>query len=140
MQLFTFLLLKFMGNKIKSFVFYLVTCSTGKEIFEEVNIEKLIAATNCSMVEIKSEGISAEQLDMMHSFTGSYEKLFSRRALKYKEWDLKNQQLTEADYAAYIIKEYTFLKRPVVIIDNSIFIGNDKKNVAALKATIEALH
>lgn len=129
-----------MGNKIKSFVFYLVTCSTGKEIFDEVNIQKLIATTDCTMVEIKSKGITVEQLAMMHQFTGSYEKLFSRRALKYKEWDLKSQQLTEADYAAYIVKEYTFLKRPVVIIGNNIFFGNDKKNVAALKAAIAALH
>jgi arsenate reductase len=32
-----------------------------------------------------------------------------------------------------ILDEYTFLKRPVIIIDQEIFIGNSKKSVEALK-------
>jgi arsenate reductase len=31
------------------------------------------------------------------------------------------------------LDEYTFLKRPVFIVDNEIFIGNSKSVVAALK-------
>jgi arsenate reductase len=41
-------------------------------------------------------------------------------------------ELTEADYKKYIIQEYTFLKRPVAIVDGEIFIGNAKANVQAL--------
>jgi arsenate reductase len=68
---------------------------------------------------------------------GSYEALFSRRAMKYKEWGLKDKKLEEKDYRQYILDEYTFLKRPVVIINDKIFIGSEKKTVAALKSAVK---
>ena len=64
---------------------------------------------------------------------GSYEALFSRRAMKYKEWGLKDKPLTEKDYRDLILQEYTFLKRPVVVNGKKIFIGSEKKTKAALK-------
>ena len=67
---------------------------------------------------------------------GSYDALFSRRALKYKALDLKDKKLEEKDYRKYILEEYTFLKRPVTIIGKQIFVGNDKKTVAALKEAL----
>ncbi|MBS1605782.1 MAG: arsenate reductase, partial [Bacteroidetes bacterium] len=51
---------------------------------------------------------------------------------KYKEMGLKDQQLDEADYRRLILEEYTFLKRPVALIGDRLFAGNDKKTVAAL--------
>jgi arsenate reductase len=72
----------------------------------------------------------------MKKMAGSYEALFSRRAMKYKEWGLKDKLLTENDYRNYILKEYTFLKRPVVIVADKIFVGSEKKNVAALKKAV----
>jgi arsenate reductase len=56
--------------------------------------------------------------------------------MKYKEWGLKDKKLTEKDYRNYILNEYTFLKRPVVIVNDKIFIGSEKKNVAALKKAV----
>ena len=63
--------------------------------------------------------------------SGSYESLFSRRALKYKALGLKDKTLSETDYKNFILEEYTFLKRPVIIINNAIFVGNSKKTVEA---------
>ena len=88
------------------------------------------------MQDIKFEKITEKQLDEMKKMAGSYEALFSRRAMKYKEWGLKDKQLTEKDYRQYILDEYTFLKRPVVIIDNKIFVGSEKKVVEALKNAV----
>lgn len=85
------------------------------------------------MQEIKTEKINPAQLDEMKKMAGSYEALFSRRALKYKALGLKNKNLTEKEYRNYILEEYTFLKRPVVITGQQIFVGSDKKTVAALK-------
>jgi arsenate reductase len=68
----------------------------------------------------------------MKKMAGSYEALFSRVALKYKTLDPK--PATEKEYRKLILEEYTFLKRPVAIIDNQIFIGNSKTNVEKLKA------
>ena len=61
----------------------------------------------------------------------------SWRALKYKEWKLKDKNLSEDDYRKYILDEYTFLKRPVVIMGEQIFIGSEKKTVAALKEALK---
>ena len=89
------------------------------------------------MQEIKTEKVTASQLDEMKKMAGSYEALFSRRAIKYKEMGLKDKDLTEKDYRKLILEEYTFLKRPVVIINNKIFIGSEKKNVEALKQALK---
>lgn len=86
--------------------------------------------------DIKSEPMTEAQLNEMRQLAGSYESLFSRVAMKYKALGLKELTLEEADYKKYILKEYTFLKRPVFIIDGEIFIGNSKKNIEAVKSKI----
>ena len=85
------------------------------------------------MQNIKEEKITARQLDELKEIAGSYEALFSRRALKYKEMGLKDKDLAEADYRDLILKEYTFLKRPVIVSGKTIFIGSEKKTREALK-------
>ena len=50
--------------------------------------------------------------------------------------NLKSKSLSETDFRQLILDEYTFLKRPVFIVDNEIFIGNSKKVIEELKATI----
>lgn len=82
--------------------------------------------------DIKTEPITPAQLDEMKKLAGSYEALFSRVALKYKTLDPK--PTTEKEYRKLILEEYTFLKRPVAIIGDQIFIGNSKTNVANLKS------
>ena len=66
---------------------------------------------------------------------GSYEALFSRRSMKFRPMGLHEKQLTEKDYRKLILEEYTFLKRPVIVIDDKVFVGNAKAVVeAAVKA------
>jgi arsenate reductase len=110
-------------------MYHLATCSTCQAIIKDTKVDK----KGFDMQDIKTEKMTAAQLDEMEKMAGSYEALFSRRAMKYKEFGLKDKQLTEKDYRNYILEEYTFLKRPVTIINNKIFIGNEKKTVEALK-------
>ena len=91
------------------------------------------------MQDIKLEKISPAQLEEMRKMSGSYESLFSRRAMKYKELGLKDKQLGEKDYRRLILDEYTFLKRPVVILGDKIFIGSEKKNIEALKQELRKI-
>ncbi len=83
--------------------------------------------------DVKNQRIDSETLDHLKDLAGSYEKLFSRVARKYKELGLKDKELSEEDYKNYILEEYTFLKRPVFVIENDIFIGSSKKVVRELK-------
>lgn len=112
-------------------VYYLSTCDTCKRIMKEVGVDDAYKKQ-----DIKNESITADQLDQMQKMAGSYEALFSRVARKYKSLGLKDKKLSEEDYKNYILEEYTFLKRPVFIINNDIFIGNSKKTVEAVKAAI----
>ena len=112
-------------------IYYLSTCDTCREI-----IKKLGGLQGYDRQDIKTEGITATQLKEMKEMAGTYEALFSKRAIKYKEMNLKDQTLTENDYKRLILQEYTFLKRPVIISGNKIFIGNEKKTVAAAEAVI----
>lgn len=113
-------------------IYHLGNCTTSQAIIKETGI----TPKKFEMQDIKFEKITPEQLDEMKKMAGSYEALFSRRAMKYKEWGLKDKLLTEKDYRNYILEEYTFLKRPVVIINDKIFIGSEKKNVEALKKSV----
>lgn len=88
--------------------------------------------TGFDLHEIKSTAITAEELEEMKNLAGNYEALFSRRAQNYKKLRLKDQQLSEDDIKNYILSDYTFLKRPVVVDGDKIFIGNEKKNLEAL--------
>lgn len=104
-------------------IYYLKTCDTCIRILKEMDTSGFI------LQEIKTEPITVKQLDELYAFTKSYEALFSRRAKKYKQMDLKNQELTEKDYRQLILDEYTFLKRPVIINGNEVYAGNNKKRI-----------
>ncbi len=114
-------------------IYYLSTCSTCQRIMKDLRI-----GDDFVQQDIKKEAITPEQIDEMQSLSGSYEALFSRVAMKYKAWGLKENSLDEQDYRSYILEEYTFLKRPVFIIDGEIFIGNSKKNVEAVRQKLKA--
>jgi arsenate reductase len=81
--------------------------------------------------DIKTTPLSQEDVAYIHSLSGSYEGVFSKRARLYKERNLKEAGLAEEDFKNLILEHYTFLKRPVLINNTEIFIGNSKKVVEA---------
>ena len=111
-------------------IFYLSTCDTCKRILAQWNTD------GCTLQDIKTELMTAEQVDQMIALSGSADALFSKRARKYKELGLKDKSLSVADIRQLIIDEYTFLKRPVLVLDDQIFIGNSKKVVDAAAAAL----
>ncbi|MBC8754224.1 hypothetical protein H2O64_06040 [Kordia sp. YSTF-M3] len=112
-------------------IYHLKTCNTCQRIIKDIQ-----PTSDFVLQGIKEEEITVKQLEEMHALSGSYEALFSKRAKLYKEMDLKNQELKEEDYKHYILEHYTFLKRPVIIVEDQIFIGNSAKTVAAAKEAI----
>lgn len=111
-------------------IYHLSTCNTCKKIIDAVQAKE----RGFVLQDIKTEKITPAQLEEMHKLAGSYEALFSRRSQKYRPMGLHEKELTEKDYHDLILQEYSFLKRPVSIVGNEIFIGNDKKNVEGLEA------
>jgi arsenate reductase len=111
-------------------VYFLQTCDTCRRILKEINLEGF------DKHEIKANPVTVSQLEEMYSFSNSYEALFNKRAKKYKSMGLKNEVITEENYRQFILEEYTFLKRPVFLVENDIFIGNSKKEIDRLKEKI----
>ncbi|PTX44892.1 arsenate reductase [Christiangramia gaetbulicola] len=112
-------------------IYHLSTCDTCKRIIKELDLPDSFI-----FQDIKTEEITEAQLEEMKELSGSYESLFSKRARLYKERDLKNKDLIEEDFKKLILEHYTFLKRPVIINEEQIFVGNSKKNVAAAKESV----
>ena len=112
-------------------IYYLKTCDTCKRILKQLKAAVSSEIYNSFIFqEIKTEPITLKQLEEMYAFTQSYEALFSKRAKRYRL--LKDQQLTEDDFKQLILEEYTFLKRPVIIVNDEIFVGNSKKEIEKL--------
>ncbi len=109
-----------MNNKI----YYLSSCDTCRKIIKSLpNTDRL------EFHDIRQNPITEAELEEMHKLSGSYEALFSKKAQLYKSLDLKNKNLQEADFKKYLLEHYTFLSRPVFIIDGKIYIGNSQKNI-----------
>lgn len=107
-------------------IYFLGTCSTNTRILKELQLD------NIQMQDIKKDPLTIKQVEEMAELAGSYEALFSRKAMKYRALGLNKQELSEEDYKKYIVQEYTFLKRPVAILDGEIYIGNSKTTIEAL--------
>ncbi|MFT4674162.1 MAG: arsenate reductase [Patiriisocius sp.] len=113
-------------------IYYLNTCDTCKRIIKELELPNTFVRQ-----DIKQEALTLAELEGLRLMSGSYEALFSKRAKQYKERGLKNEMLTEEDYKRFILEHYTFLKRPVLVNNSQIFIGNSKKVVADAKGSLQ---
>lgn len=112
-------------------VFYLKTCGTNKKIMSPLDL------SGWNLREIKSEPVTEKELDEMYKKAGSYEALFSRKSTQIKQRGIDVKSLKEKDFKKLLLEHYSFLKRPVFITDNEIFIGNEKANLEKLNEFFE---
>lgn len=113
-------------------VFYLSTCDTCKRIIKELHLKE----KDFEFQDIKHAPLLLSDLLFLHSLLGSYEPLFSKVARKYKELKLNEKKLSEQDIKKYLLSDYTFLKRPVIVYNNHIFSGNSKAVIEQAKNLI----
>tara|TARA_B110000977_G_scaffold175841_1_gene230941 strand:+ start:236 stop:589 length:354 start_codon:yes stop_codon:yes gene_type:complete len=109
-------------------IFYLKSCNTCARIIKELKLNSTFIFR-----EIKSNPITVQELELIHDLSKSYESIFNKRAKLFHEKKLKEQSLTELEYKNYILENYTFLKRPVIISNGKTFIGNSKKTIQEVK-------
>ena len=112
-------------------VFYLKTCSTCKRIMTEFDL------SDVEQREIKAKAVTEEELQELYALTQSYEALFSKKSTQIKERNIDVKSLQEEDFKTLILEDYRFLKHPVFIINQEIFIGSDKKNVELLRERLK---
>ena len=116
---------------MKNTVFYLPSCDSCRKIIKAISPKASLAYH-----DIKQDPLTELQLQELQALAGSYEALFSRKAQLYKAYNLKNQTLTEADYKKYLLEHYTFLARPVFVIENQVYICNKPEIVAKALAAL----
>ncbi|WP_294266945.1 ArsC/Spx/MgsR family protein [Chryseobacterium endophyticum] len=109
-------------------VFYLKTCDTCRKILAQFDL------TGWEIREIKKDLVTEDELAEMYVQTKSYEALFSKKSTQIKQRGLDVKTLTENDFKNLLLDHYSFLKRPVFITEDRIFVGNDKKNLEELRA------
>jgi arsenate reductase len=94
-------------------------------------LKQINPGKDVELQDIKEHNIDAETLDRLKGKVGSYEALFSKRAQKFRSMGLHETNLTEKDYRRLMLEEYTFLKRPFMINEHEVFVGNAQKDVDA---------
>lgn len=115
-------------------IFYLSTCTTCKRILQEWNAPEII-----QLQDIKSQLYTENEIDEMKKMSGSYEAIFSKRSQKYKAWNVEESVKSDNDYRAFLLKDYSFLKRPVLIFDETIFVGNAKNTIEQGKQFLNSI-
>ncbi len=114
-------------------IYYLQTCSDSRRVMKQLGGMK-----EFEKQEIKTQPITASQLRMMRDLAGSYDAVFSRNAIKYRQMNLKEKSLSENGIRDLILREYTFLKRPVVIVEDKIFIGHQEETIRAIEKALKS--
>lgn len=111
--------------------YYLSTCNTCTKI-----IKTLELPTDIEMQDVKTHPLSIADIEKMHELSGSYKALLNKRARKYQEQGLKDKNLQEEEIKNLLLEHYTFLKRPVLVLNQQIFIGNSNKTVENAKIAL----
>lgn len=112
-------------------IYYLSTCDTCRRILME-----LAPSADVKLQDIKEFPITEVELVLLKDLSGSYESLINKRARLYQERGLKNKELSEEDFKQLIMEHYTFLKRPVILVEDAVFVGNARKTVEAAKEAL----
>lgn len=115
-------------------VYHLTQCGTCQRIIRDLKL----VDRGFELRDIKLQPIQPAELDRFREKTGSYDALFSRRAIKYKTLGLKDRNLTEDEIRSFILEDYTFLKRPVIIIGEDVFAGNEQKTLDRVAARLQS--
>lgn len=112
--------------------YYLSSCDTCKRILNDLKLKDTI-----TQIDIKKNPLTTAQVEDLHKRVGRYEDLINKRAQLYKQRNLKEKNLSEQDYKTLLLEHYTFLKRPVLVYEEDIFVGNAAKTVAEAKAFLD---
>ena len=117
---------------MKNTFLYLSSCSTCVRIVKALNIKDAPF-----LQDVKNRKITPEQLAFLYAHTHSYETLINKRGRVYAQLKKDGKSFTESTYKALIDQEYSCLKRPILIWNDEIFLGNSKATFAQMK---DALH
>jgi arsenate reductase len=84
---------------------------------------------------LKEEPLSEDEVRALATKVGGVEKLFSKRAMKYRAMGLHERQVSADEMVRLMAEEYTFVTRPVIVRGDRATAGFTAKQIDALVNT-----
>jgi len=82
--------------------------------------------------DLKTDRLTADEVRALAKRVGGVDKLFSRRAMKYRQMGLHEREVPEDEMLRLMEAEYTFITRPVVVSGDRATAGFSAKRLDAL--------
>ncbi|WP_420129074.1 arsenate reductase family protein [Longimicrobium sp.] len=121
-----------MASSVKVEVYGLPYCTTCQRAMQYLQ-ERGVAIQEFR--DVKTQPLTRAEVEELARKVGSADKLFSRRAMKYRQMGLHEQQLSEDDLLRLMTEEYTFVTRPVIVRGDRATAGFSAKRVDELVGT-----
>ena len=76
-------------------------------------------------IDLKKAPITSIQLDYLRSLVSNYRELLNSRSLILRKRNIRANELSETQIRTLILEHYALLRRPILIYDEHIFVGNN---------------
>lgn len=102
-------------------IFYgLPNCTTCQKALRRLDYHRV---GEVEKRNVKEQPLTRAEIGHLAKMAGGIENIFSRRSTKYRELGLKDKTLSSADMLDLIEEEYTFLKRPILVVNETVIAG-----------------
>ncbi|SOD03472.1 arsenate reductase [bacterium JGI 053] len=112
-------------------VYWLPYCTTCQKAVAHLEAKGVPVR---SYRNLKEQPLSEDEVRALAAKVGGVDRLFSKRAMKYRAMGLHERGLSEDDLVRLMAEEYTFVTRPVIVRGESATAGFSAKKLDALLA------
>jgi arsenate reductase len=120
-----------MAGDVSVDVYWLPYCTTCQKAVAHLEAKGVAIR---SFRNLKEEPLSEDEVRGLAAKVGGVEKLFSKRAMKYRQMGLHEREVSEGEMVRLMAQEYTFVTRPVIVRGNRATAGFAAKRVDELTA------
>ena len=106
---------------------HLFTCDTCRRIKKEIGLPAYFNSHDLKKAPIPDDVLN----HLLHQFKPI--ELVNKRSRFIRANGLKPDTMDDQSLIKYLKEEYSFMKRPIIIDGDTIFIGNSKKTVQEMK-------
>jgi arsenate reductase (glutaredoxin) len=77
---------------------------------------------------LKTDMLTRQEIEKLAEMVGGVDQMFSQRAIKYRELGLNKREVSTNEMIEFMVADYTFIKRPVLVIDGKAISGFSEKS------------
>jgi arsenate reductase len=118
-----------MADDVSVDVYWLPYCTTCQKAVAHLE-QKGVSVR--AYRNLKEAPLSKDEVRELAAKVGGVEKLFSKRAMKYRQMGLHEREVSEDEMVRLMAQEYTFVTRPVIVRGGRATAGFSAKRVDEL--------